>query len=174
MLRIFNDLEPFLWDSYKRVGVREYAALRKVSPPTASTILTQLHKEGLLRKEKDRKYLLFSANNESRLFTQLSRAYFAHHLKKIGLTGQLEKELISPLIILFGSFAKAEINENSDLDIAIFTPSQKEIPLEKHEEQLGRSIQVFIFKNKGAVKNKELLNNILNGVIIAGDWHHGL
>lgn len=174
MLKIFNDLEPFLWDNYRRIGVREYAKLRKVSPPTASTMLSALHREGLLRKEKERTYLFFSANDRSQLFLQLSHAYFTQHFERVGLTKQLERELINPLIIMFGSFAKAEINENSDIDIAIFSPSDRDISVKKHEEQLGRSIQVFMFRNKEAVKNKDLLNNILNGVIISGEWHHGL
>ena len=174
MLKIFNDLEPFFWDSYKRIGVREYAKLRKISPPTASTTLAALQKEGLLRREKERKYLLFSANNENKLFIQLSQAYMTQHLRKIELIDQLEKNHVNPLIILFGSFAKAEINNNSDMDIAIFSPTVGAMDLEKHMKSLGRTIQVFEFKNKDAVKNKELLNNILNGVIIAGEWHHGL
>ena len=83
----------------------------------------------------------------------------------------IEKETINPTIILFGSFAKAEINENSDIDLAIFTISKKKIDLKKFEKQLHREIQSFMFKDRKDLKNnEELLNNILNGVIIAGGW----
>lgn len=174
MLKILNDLEPFFKDSYRRIGVREYAKIRKISPPTASTTLAALQKEGLLNREEERNYHLFSANVNNRLFLQLSQAYYSQHLKEAGLVDYLQKDLINPVIILFGSFAKAEINQNSDIDIAIFTSSQREISLETYDKKLGRHIQLFIFKNKESVKNKDLLNNIHNGVIVAGEWHHGL
>ncbi len=171
MLNIFNDLEPFFKDNYDRLGVREYAKLRKISPPTASTRLKKYHKEGLLRQEEERKYLLFSANPLNKTFIELSRAYHREYFERIGLTNALQKELINPLIIIFGSFAKAEINENSDVDIAIFSPSRKKPDLSDFEKKLGRTMQVFVFKNKKQV-NEDLLNSILNGFIISGEWHY--
>jgi len=81
-----------------------------------------------------------------------------------------EKELIEPIIILFGSFSKAEIKKNSDIDLAVFTFSTKKLETAKYEKVLGRKIQIFTFKDKNDIKNKELLNNILNGYKIIGGW----
>ncbi len=170
MLKIFNNLEPFFEDNYRRINVREYARLSKISPPSASKVLSQLHKEALLNREKERNYIYFSANQESPAFVILSRAYWLLRLKKIGLTDYMEKNLINPLIILFGSFSKAEVKRDSDIDIAVFTPSKTQINSETFERGLKHKIQIFIFRNKEEVKNKELLNNILNGFIIAGNW----
>ena len=47
---------------------------------------------------------------------------------------------------------------------------KKEIPLEKYEKKLKRKIQLMLFQKRNDVKNPELLNNILNGYIIAGSW----
>ena len=78
---------------------------------------------------------------------------------------------MNPVIILFGSFAKAEITKQSDIDIAIFTPSKRKIDLSKFETKFNREIQVFIFKNKEqAEKNPEVFNSILNGFKIGGMW----
>ena len=170
MLKVFNDLEPFFQDNYRRINVREYARLSKISPPSASKVLSQLHKEALLNREKDRNYIYFSANKESPAFIILSRAYWLFRLKKIGFVDYVEKNYINPVVILFGSFSKAEIKHDSDIDIAIFTPSKTKINPEAFEKRLKHKIQIFIFRNKEEVKNKELLNNILNGFIIAGNW----
>lgn len=170
MLKIFNDLEPFFKDNYKRINVREYARIKKISPPSSSKLLSQLNKEKLLNREEEKNYIYFTANKEDSLFINISRSYWSLKIKETGLTTYLEEELLNPLVILFGSFSKAEINQNSDIDLAIFTTSKKPIKLEKFERNLKRKIQIFIFKNKESIKNKELLNNILNGLIISGEW----
>jgi predicted nucleotidyltransferase len=166
MLTIFNNLEPFFKDNYKRINVREYARIKKISPPSASTLLSKLNKEKLLNKEKEKNYIYYSANNENKQFIELSRIYWSQKFKN--LTEFIKNELISPTIILFGSFSKAEINVNSDIDLAIFSSSKTKINLEIFEKKFKREIQIFKFKNKKEVKNKNLLNNILNGFILEG------
>ena len=170
MLKIFNNLWPFFNDCYRRINVREYARIRKISPPTASTLLESLKQEGLLNKEEDKGYNYYFANKESRIFIDLSKTYWHQKLKQAKLIEYFEKELISPLIILFGSLSKAEVNKNSDIDIAIFTNTKKDLKLVKFEKKLKRKIQIFIFKNEKEVKNKDLLKNLHNGFIISGSW----
>ena len=170
MLNIFKRLELFFKDNYKKVHVRKYAKLLGISPPTSSTLLKQMHKEGLLNKTREYNLILYSANRESKLFIQLCRAYWLLKLNKCGLLDYLDKKLISQTTILFGSFSKAEINKNSDIDLAIFSVSTTELSLSTFEKKLGRKIQLFKFKDMNAVKNKELLYNILNGFVICGGW----
>ncbi|MBU4352136.1 MAG: nucleotidyltransferase domain-containing protein [Nanoarchaeota archaeon] len=170
MLKIFNKLVPFFEDNYRRINVREYSRLLKISPPSASKILNELREEGLLIKEEEKNYLYFYANKENFLFINLQIIYYREKFNKIGLFDALEKDFINPVVILFGSFAKAEVNENSDIDLAIFSLTKKEINLKKYEEKLKRKIQVFSFNQKEDVKNEMLLNNILNGFKILGDW----
>lgn len=168
MLEIFNKLQPFFEDNYRRINVREYARLAKISPPSASKLLSELEKEGLLKREEEKNYIYYLANKESPLFVKLSRAYWHEKLKDI--TNFLEQQLVSPVIILFGSFAKAEINPNSDIDLAVFTASKKKIELATFEKKLKRKIQIFVFKDREDVKSRDLLNNILNGIILSGSW----
>lgn len=171
MLKIFNELKLFFEDNYRRIHVREYARIQGISPPTASTLLYSYHKENLLKKEEDKGYFYFFANRENNLFIQLQRAYYLKKFNDIGLIAHLNKNLLHPVLILFGSFAKAEITEHSDIDIAVFTPSGKKLDLGRFEEKLGREIQIFMFKNRQeAEKNPELLNNILNGFKLSGNW----
>ena len=168
MLKILNDLSLFFEDCYRRVNVREYARIRKISPPTASKLLEHYRKEALLKREEDRQFLYYFADKGSSIFSDLSRIYWNEHL------GELSKELsikfLYPVTILFGSLSKAEAKMDSDIDIAVFAPSEKKINLKEFEKKLKRNIQLFMFKAREDVKNKELLNSILNGYILEGKW----
>ena len=170
MLEIINSLAPFFEDCYRRISVREYARLVKISPPTASKQLELYKRKGLLKKEVERQYFYYFADKDSWLFTELSRIYWRRRIENSGLLNFFEKEFFSPVVILFGSLAKAEANADSDMDIAVFTSTNKIVNLKEFEKKLKRSIQLFVFGSRDAVKNPELLNNLLNGHIINGSW----
>lgn len=165
MLKIFNYLEPFFEYSYQRMGVREYARMKKISPPSASTLLHDYHKEGLLTREEDKKYIYFEANRDNPVFVNLSRIYWLTQLRNSGLIEYLEKELVDPLIILFGSFSKAEVSSRSDIDIAI-KASKKKLNLAQFEKKLKRNIQVVFYEDAKI----NLQRSILNGFILFGSW----
>ncbi len=96
--------------------------------------------------------------------------YWELRLQRAGLIDFLTRELLSPTIIIFGSLSKAEAKLNSDLDLAVFSPSEKQLDLSLFEKRLKRKIHIFLFKNQEEVKSKELFYNILNGFIIEGGW----
>ncbi len=170
MLKIFNALRPFFENNYRRINVREYARIQKMSPPTASKLLQSYQKEGILKKEEEKQYFYYFANKESDLFIDLSRVYWKIVLEDSGLIKALSEKLLSPVIIIFGSLSKAEVKEDSDIDIAIFTATRKELNVNEFEKKLKRKIQLFLFKDRENVKNTELLNNILNGYKLRGNW----
>ncbi|MFH1505910.1 MAG: ArsR family transcriptional regulator [archaeon] len=170
MLKIFNNLEMFFEDNYLRVNVREYARLMNISPPSASTLLASLENEGLLKSEKEHRYIFYSANRENMLFVELCKAYWRMRFKKIGLLDYLQEELVNPLVVLFGSFSKAEIKQDSDIDMAVFSVTKKELDLRSFEKKLKRNMQLFAFKDEKDVLNKELLKNIRNGFVLLGRW----
>lgn len=170
MLKIINNLQPFFKDNYKKINVREYSRIKKISHPTASKKLEEYSKEKLLEKKEFKNYIFYSANINNKTFIDLSRIYWHEKFKSIGLIDFLNKVFHQPLIILFGSFSKAEINNNSDIDIAIFGFPEKIVNLSKFERKIKRKIQVFQFKDIKSVKNTELLGNILEGYLLSGNW----
>ena len=165
MLKIINNLKPFIEDCYRRISVREYSRLMKITPPTASKTLSELNKEELLSVEKDRNYIFYYANKNNKIFIDLSRIYWKIRLND--LAKFLDKGLINPSIILFGSLSKAENKLDSDIDICIIG-HQKEINLKNFEKLLKRKIQLFFFSSINRIKSKELANNIINGCLING------
>lgn len=165
MLRIINNLKPFFEDCYRRISVREYAKLIKVSPPTASKLLSCYNSEKLLLKENYRNYILYYANKESKQFINLSKIYWTYMLKD--LIDFMEKNLNSPTIILFGSLSRAENKADADVDLAVFA-HKKNLNLNTFEKKLKRKVQLFWFKSLKDIKNRELANNIINGHILRG------
>lgn len=165
MLKIINDLIPFFEDCYRRVNVREYAKLIHVTPPTASKMLDYYTNEGLLLKTRYKNYIFFYADKSSKIFIDLSRIYWHQRLKE--LTEYMEKQLVSPAIVLFGSLSKAEVKKDSDIDLAIFA-NERKLNIKNFEDKLRRKIQIYWFKSLTKIKNKELANNIANGYILTG------
>ncbi|MBI2451907.1 nucleotidyltransferase domain-containing protein [Candidatus Pacearchaeota archaeon] len=165
MLNIFYNLKPFFEDCYRRISVREYSRIIKISPPTASKLLSNYNKEGLLSIEKDRNYISYYANKNSRDFIDLSRMYWRANLRD--LINYLDKKLTTPAIILFGSLAKAETKINSDIDLCILA-HKKELNLNNFERKFKRKIQMFFFNSIKEITNPELKNSILNGYILEG------
>ena len=170
MLKIINDLEPFFKDCYRRISVREYSRLSKISPPTASKLLEGYKKEGLLNGFQERNFNYYYANKENKAFVELSRIFWQNILDESGMLTEIERQFINPVVILFGSLSKAEAKSDSDMDIAVFASSKKKTNLERFEKALGRKIQLFIFSRMQDVKSNELLNNILNGYKLIGSW----
>jgi len=165
MLEIIDRLAVFFEDCYREISVREYAREVGVSPPTASKILNFFSKEGLLLRREERGFLLFRVNRESSVAQDLSRIYWRKKLKE--LIEFLEKELYFDSVVLFGSLGKLETTKNSDVDLAVFCKSKKELDLKKFEKKLGREVQIFVFEELRKV-NKELASNIRNGYILGG------
>jgi len=170
MLEIISALKPFFEDNYRRINIREYARMQKVSPPTASRILSSLCSRSILKREIDKRYIYYYADKDSGLFIDLSRIFWKIRLKKSGLLDYIAAEAINPLVILFGSLSKAEVKRDSDIDLAIFLSSNKEIVLTKFERKMKRIIHPLVFAGRENVKNEALLNNILNGYTLMGKW----
>jgi len=165
MLNIINNLKPFFEDCYRRINVREYSRIIKISPPTASKLLLRFYKEGLLLREEDRNYIYYYANKKSRDFIDLSRIYWRNKLSEV--LDYLDKTLLNPTVILFGSLAKAETKSDSDVDLCVIA-YKKRIRVINFEKKLKRKIQMFFFQSIKNIKNKELANNIINGYVLNG------
>ncbi len=160
MLKIFNELRLFFEDVYTEMNVRDYARKQKISPPTASRILKEFEKDGMVLSKRKGIYVYYRANREEFLFQQMSKIYWYIILKKI--TRDLHEEIGFRRIILFGSTCKAENKKDSDIDLFLDTEAKK-IDLSKMEKELNRTIQVHF---KGELTNKYLKNNIKEGMII--------
>lgn len=168
-------IEYFIKEPEKEFHVRELSKLLKKSPTTVSKYLKRYEKEEVLNSKKELNHLFFKANSDSRTYKNLKLSYNLTLLNKSGLIEYLEKKFNFPQeIILFGSFVKAENTKKSDVDILIVSPNKKEIDLKDFEKIIESPIQLHVYSNKDIesmkVKNKELLNSFVNGILLSGYW----
>lgn len=166
---------PFIENPETEFHLRKLARMLKKSPATISKKLKQLLKQKIITMEKISNHNYFRANTENEKYKQLKFSYNLQKINNSGLIKFLEEKFNFPeAIILFGSWQKAENNKNSDIDILIITPIKKEINLEKLEKKLNTKIQIFQQSRKDISnlknKNKQLLNNMVNGTTIYGFW----
>lgn len=168
-------LNPFIENPETEFHLRELARILKKSPATISKQLKQLTKQKIITMKKLSNHNYFRANTENKQFKQLKFSYNLQKINNSNLIEILEEKFNYPeAIILFGSWQKAENNKNSDVDILIITPTKKKINLEKIEKKLNTKIQIFQHSKKEIEnlknKNKQLLNNMINGTTIYGFW----
>jgi len=153
--------------------VREVARLLKMNPTTVSKYLNKLSNGGLLIKKEERGHLLFKAKTENYKYKDAKIHYNIESLRNSGLIDYLERELHFPeAIVLFGSYARGENDQNSDIDIFVVSNKKKELDLNQFEKKLMSKIQLFVKNKNEFVKlqkeNKNLVNSIINGIILKG------
>lgn len=171
--KIDDVLNLFMEEPQRQYNVREVARLTGLTPTTSSKYLRKLLKDGFLIKKKNRNMLLYSAHTESQSFRDFKIYYNIKKIRYSGLIEFIEKELNYPeAIILFGSYAKGENAKNSDIDLFILSESKKVLDLTFFEKKLKAEIQTSIHSRHDTeimkLKNKELLNNIINGIKLSG------
>jgi len=153
------------------IHLRELARQTGLSPPAVKRGAERLVKEGLLRREKGRAVTNFQAKDDER-FRSEKQAWNINQLFTSGLIDHLEEALAHPTIILFGSYARGEDWEESDIDLFLITDEQRELHLTAYENKLKRTIQTFIHATTAfqelCANNPELMNNVLNGLTLRG------
>jgi predicted nucleotidyltransferase len=160
--------EFFFLNPTAKLRVRQIERKVKVPLPSVIRYTKELEKEEILKSSIIANIKVYSADRNSKTFLLEKKLFNIRELFYSGLIDFLVKELSNPTIVMFGSYSKGEDIERSDIDLFIETPSKKKIDLKRFEEKLGRRIQIFIYKDIHKVKNKELANNIVNGIILNG------
>lgn len=167
--------ETFLENPEKEFHIREIAKLLDLSPTTVSKKTKQMVKNGLLVIRKVSNHVMLKSNTNSFNFICLKKEYNLQRFLDSEILDYLNNQLNNPeTIILFGSYAKGENINSSDIDLLVITPLNKKINLIKFEKKLGYKIQLFMYSyldiEKMKTNNKELLNTFVNGVVLSGHW----
>ncbi|MDO8643047.1 MAG: nucleotidyltransferase domain-containing protein [Candidatus Woesearchaeota archaeon] len=151
-----------------KLRVRHIERELKLPLPSVIRYTKELEQERILKRTEIANITLYSADRTSKNYLLEKKLFNIRQLHTSGLLDFLVEELSNPPIAVFGSYARGEDTEQSDIDLYIETPSKKKINIEKYEKILQRKIQLFIYKNIHELKNKDLANNILNGIRING------
>jgi len=166
-----NILKPFFENPSKGFYIRELSRMLKINHTTIRQYLNKLVKENYLTLEKSKLYSSYRLNqNEKKL--NLKLFYNMEKLRMSGIIKDLEHFYEFPVIVLFGSYAKATDDETSDIDIAIFSDINKEFDTHKYQKILDKMLSIHLLSGK-LLKNLKksnpgIINNICNGIILSG------
>jgi predicted nucleotidyltransferase len=154
-------LEVYYEHPRKSFTIRELARLTNIPKSTAQRYLAELTKKGLVSKE--------NKTGDSLLFKFKKINFHIEKIAESGLIEELVEKLNPSCIILFGSIRKGDSVKESDIDLFIESPVEKEIDLRKYEKKLKHNIQLFIEKDINKLQ-PHLFNNLINGIKLYGSF----
>jgi predicted nucleotidyltransferase len=140
----------FLMNPTKKMRVREIEREVNIPLPSAIRYCKELNQEGILKIIKMGNIQFYTADRSNENYKLEKKLFNLKQIYKSKIIASIKESLNNPSIILFGSYAKGEDIEDSDIDIYLETPS----------------IQIFKFSNLNQISNKHLANNIINGITL--------
>ncbi len=169
MFKKLNTLRLFFDQPTREFNVREIARLLRISPATASKQLRDFTKKSILKERKERLLLLYKANLENDLYRDLKIFFTIRMMRESGLLQALNAFYLRPTLVLFGSAAFGLDTETSDFDILVISENTKPFSRQLFfEKNLKRKLQIIPVKNINDLRNKHLVNNVLNGITLQG------
>lgn len=173
-LKLTQLLKFFLDNPYKEFYLRELAKKLKISPFAIKKYADFLLKESIITEEKKANLRYFKANISNLFFKYLKISANIREILKSELIEFLKKEIPNcSSIILFGSLAKGEDDENSDIDLLVIG-KEKHLRLTNIEEKTGREIKPHILSwndwNKKAKEDTPFYFEVINqGIPLYGE-----
>ena len=173
-LKFVKCVEFFLNNPYKEFYIRELAKRLKISPFAAKKYADILVKEKLISDEKRANLRYLKANTSNLFYKHLKISYNIRQLLKSGLIDFLKENVANiTSIILFGSLAKGENTNESDIDILIIG-KQKHLTFEEFENKLAKEITLHFFSwsewNHKAKEDNPFYYEIINyGIPLYGE-----
>lgn len=141
-----------------------------ISSASAQRELSKLSNAGLLVKEDVGRVVLYKANTQSPIFTELSTI-----IRKTFGVADILKKALQPFIsqikraFIFGSVAKGQDTAMSDIDLLIISNELSSSDLYRQlapiEENLGRKISLSIYRPTEFQKKIESKNHFLVSVM---------
>ena len=159
ILRIFFDYPT------RKFQLREISRIIQLGLPSVINHVKNLEKQGFVKKINGGVYDSYTSD-KTEIFKIYKKNDVLSRLHESGLVDLLVDTVIPDAIVLFGSASKGEDIEESDIDLFLIA-KEKKVDLKIFEKKLNRKISLH-FEDKIQNIPKELLNNIVNGIIIYG------
>jgi len=159
VLRVFFDHPS------KKFFIREVSRKTDISYPSVRNHINGLLEEGFIKKDEEGMYPRYSLG-DSKKTRIYKRNDLLARLYESGLVKELEGKTRPNCIILYGSAVEGRDDERGDVDLFI-QAEEKDVDLEKYEKKINRKISL-LFEPEIKHLNKELLNNLVNGVTLKG------
>ena len=152
----------------RRLRVRRIEREARVPLPSAIRYAKDLTRDGILKRETESGVTFYSADRSNSTYLFEKRLWNLRHIRESGLLDRLREEYGRPTVVLFGSFARGEDTEYSDADLLVITPSTRHIIVDNPHWTGTRKLHILQHKSLREIPNKELVNNIANGIVLEG------
>jgi predicted nucleotidyltransferase len=137
---------------------------------SVKNILAKLEKEKIITKRivmrNSRAFPHYQANLNNNIYTTTKKIYNLKTIYEHNVIETLQKELFYEALVLFGSYAKGEDTEHSDIDIYV-QAKEKTIDTQLLEKKLQRKVQLHFAKHINKLP-PQLQQNIINGIVLDG------
>ena len=163
----YNILKLFYKNKKIRLHFREIARQTSLHEPSAARILKQLEKENLLQSEKQGNLKIFSLKDIKPAYTVLTlfdieKYERLPHIRKTAIKHYLNALPQQPVFaLLFGSTAKENFREDSDIDILLVTNTPIDTKKAEYEAdaQSAMKISTFQMTYKSFIQELKLKND---------------
>ncbi len=157
---------------HRSFHIRELAKQNKCSTTAITEGVRLLTSYNIITVEKDKLSSKIKANLQVEAYTHYKLIYNLYMLLK----GSLLKNLIAffkpECIVLFGSFARGEDIEGSDIDIFILSSRKEELKTlneigNQYEKALNRKINLHLLSSLSKTGD-DFKNALVNGIVLYG------
>ena len=159
-------LRAFFERPTRGLHMRELSRMVGLTHPALLNHLRALVADSLLVRREEGLYPTYEGNMSSEMFRLLKGDDTVHRLHTSGLVDCIEESVRPDCIVLFGSAARGEDTEESDIDLFV-QARERELDLDAYEGSLARKVHV-LFEPDVRRLGPELLNNIANGRVLSG------
>lgn len=154
-----------------RLGLREIGRRADLAHTALETHLERLMGAGIVEEEAERQgsrtYPVYVAETASAAYRLHKRLDVVHRIHRCGLIEHLEDHYVPDCVVLYGSAARGEDVEESDVDLFVAAGDGPEPELSSFEAALARSIQLHVRPDLKAA-SAELRNGLANGIVLYG------
>jgi predicted nucleotidyltransferase len=162
-------LEPF-FNSSQYWHFDELLRKTAISRSQLAQWLKKFEKKGIIKRVKQKgKMPYYVQNFDSQDFHQRKRFFALKHFYETGFLNHLA-QCDAETIIIFGSFARTDWHDKSDIDLFVFGKGNN-LNISLYEKKLKREVQLFHFRKLKDMNKLSpgLLPYIAAGDIIKGD-----
>ena len=169
---IWKVFEVFVEEPLTIHYIKEISRKINLAPTSVKNHIISLEKEKIILEKKGERFIGFIANRDNESFLFYKKILNFIKLDESGLINYLNNSLYPKAIVLYGSYARGEDVEKSDIDLFILSKTTKTLLLEKFERVLNRKIHIII---KETIKKMQenLRLEIINGLVLKGYLQYG-
>ena len=165
-------LEVFAIEPIRIHYIKEISKKIDLAPTSVKLHIKYLLQNSVILRKRGEIFSGYIANRDNADFLFYKKVLNLVKLKESGLLNYLVDSAYPEAIVLYGSYAKGEDIETSDMDILIVSKVKKRLEVGKFETILHRKIHIVYEENINKLSS-ELRTEIINGIVMHGYLKYG-